>query len=50
MNLKNDELLMLIVAFLLGYFANRILKGCRTVEGYRTEHEWMDGWGNVNWL
>ena len=37
MNLKNNEFLMLVVAFLLGYFANRILKGCRTVEGIDNE-------------
>ena len=30
---KNNEVLMLVVAFLLGYFANRMLKGCRLVEG-----------------
>jgi hypothetical protein len=33
MNLKNNEFLMLVVAFLLGYFAHQIMKGCRLVEG-----------------
>ena len=37
MNLKNDEFLMLVVAFLMGYFANRILKGCRLLEGIENE-------------
>jgi len=32
-NFKKDDILMLVVAFLLGYFAHRILKGCQTVEG-----------------
>ena len=39
MNLKNNEFLMLVVAFLLGYFAHRILKGCRLVEGNETDDE-----------
>jgi len=37
MNLKNNEFLMLVVAFLLGYFAHRILKGCQIVEGQSEE-------------
>ena len=46
MNLKNNEFLMLVVAFLLGYFANRILKGCRTVEGIDNEdkEEQLSDW------
>ena len=32
-NFKKDDILMLVVAFLLGYFAHRILKGCQIVEG-----------------
>ena len=46
MNLTNDKILMLVVAFLLGYFANRILKGCRTVEGIDNKeirlNKWLD--------
>jgi len=42
MNLKNDEFLMLVVAFLLGYFAHRILKGCRLLEGIENGQETQD--------
>jgi len=35
-NFKKDDILMLVVAFLLGYFAHRILKGCQIVEGADT--------------
>ena len=36
-NFKKDDILMLVVAFLLGYFAHRILKGCQIVEGAENE-------------
>ena len=42
MNLKNNEFLMLVVAFLLGYFAHRILKGCRLLEGIENGQETVD--------
>tara|TARA_Y100000389_G_C17015162_1_gene296085 strand:+ start:203 stop:496 length:294 start_codon:yes stop_codon:yes gene_type:complete len=32
-NFKQNDILMLVVAFLLGYFAHQILKGCQIVEG-----------------
>jgi hypothetical protein len=33
MDFKNNDFLMLVVAFLLGYFAHQIMKGCQIVEG-----------------
>jgi len=33
MNLKNNDLLMLVAAFLVGYFFHKIMKGCNLVEG-----------------
>ena len=33
MNFKNDQVLMLVVAFFLGFYAHQILKGCNVIEG-----------------
>ena len=33
MNFKNSEFLMLVAAFLLGYFFQEMMKGCQVVEG-----------------
>ena len=33
MNFKNDRVLMLVVAFFLGFYAHQILKGCNVIEG-----------------
>tara|TARA_B100000768_G_scaffold171880_1_gene179579 strand:+ start:240 stop:383 length:144 start_codon:yes stop_codon:yes gene_type:complete len=33
MNFKNSEFLLLVVAFLVGYFFQEIMKGCNFVEG-----------------
>ena len=36
MNFKNDQVLMLVVAFFLGFYAHQILKGCNVIEGSNT--------------
>lgn len=33
MNFKNSEFLMLVAAFLLGYFVQEMMKGCQVMEG-----------------
>jgi len=33
MNFKDSEFLLLVVAFLVGYFFRTIMKGCNVVEG-----------------
>ena len=48
MNFKNNELLLLVVAFILGYFFKEIMKGCNLVEGIaaksRCEASGIDGY------
>jgi len=35
MNFKNSDFLMLVVAFLIGYLFNYIIKRCSVIEGHR---------------
>ena len=50
MNFKNSEFLMLVAAFLLGYFFQEMMKGCQIMEGLsepKTEDEKKnDIWSN----